>query len=151
MSILSVKWLNIVESALAICSFLIESLFLTLSQTNVSVTRWGGLANKGNFSLLITSLAQIISGKSMQVWPKTMNGQLTAGGRRTSRIYRHLCRVVGKRKPVKPWAFKLVIYRDSLLSKVINLGSDTFGNPIFQKGLQNKPSSLTISVLGFFA
>ena len=23
------------------------------------------------------------------------------------------------------------------LGKVINLGSDTFGNPIFQKGLQN--------------
>ena len=35
--------------------------------------------------------------------------------------------------------------------KVINLKSDTFGNPIFQKGLQNQPSSPIISVLGWFA
>ena len=26
---------------------------------------------------------------------------------------------------------------EPLIFKVINLGSDTFGNPIFQKGLQN--------------
>ena len=30
---------------------------------------------------------------------------------------------------------------------VINLRSDTFGNPIFQKVLQNQPSSLIISAL----
>ena len=29
---------------------------------------------------------------------------------------------------------------------VINLGSDTFGNPIFQKVLQNQPSSLIITI-----
>ena len=35
--------------------------------------------------------------------------------------------------------------------KVINLRSDTFGNPIFQMVLQNQPSSRIISVLGCFA
>ena len=33
-------------------------------------------------------------------------------------------------------------------TKVINVGSNTFGNPIFQKGLQNQPFSRIISVLG---
>ena len=28
-------------------------------------------------------------------------------------------------------------YETSIQNKVINLGNDTFGNPIFQKGLQN--------------
>ena len=36
-------------------------------------------------------------------------------------------------------------------SKVINVGSDTFGNPIFHEGLQNQPFSRIISVLGCFA
>ena len=35
--------------------------------------------------------------------------------------------------------------------KNINIRSDTFGNPIFQKGLQNQPFSRIISVLGCFA
>ena len=39
----------------------------------------------------------------------------------------------------------------SMQIRVINLGSDTFGNPIFQKGLQNQPSSPIISILGCFA
>ena len=35
--------------------------------------------------------------------------------------------------------------------RVINLGSNTFGDPIFQKGLQNQPFSTIISVLSCFA
>ena len=34
---------------------------------------------------------------------------------------------------------------------VINLESDTFGNPIFQKSLQNQPFSTIISILSCFA
>ena len=35
--------------------------------------------------------------------------------------------------------FENLVYRNilELCSKVINVGCDTFGNPIFQKGLQN--------------
>ena len=36
----------------------------------------------------------------------------------------------------------------AFLIKVINVGSDTFGNPIFPKGLQNQPFFRIISVLG---
>ena len=35
--------------------------------------------------------------------------------------------------------------------RVMRVGSDTFGDPIFQKGLQNQPSSGIMSVLGCFA
>ena len=34
---------------------------------------------------------------------------------------------------------------------VMRVRSDTFGDPIFQKGLQNQPSSRIISILGCFA
>ena len=34
---------------------------------------------------------------------------------------------------------------------VMRVGSDTFGDPIFQNGLQNQPSSRIISILGCFA
>ena len=43
------------------------------------------------------------------------------------------------------------IYIRAVKSKVINVGSDTFGNPIFYEGLQNQPFSQIISVLGYFA
>ena len=36
-------------------------------------------------------------------------------------------------------------------TSVMRVGSDTFGDPTFQKGLQNQPSSRIISVLGCFA
>ena len=39
----------------------------------------------------------------------------------------------------------------SLRTRVVDLGSDTFGNPIFQKDLQNWPFSPIISVLSCFA
>ena len=39
----------------------------------------------------------------------------------------------------------------ALLGKVINVGSDTFGNPIFHEGLHNQPFSRIISVLECFA
>ena len=39
----------------------------------------------------------------------------------------------------------------TIASKVINVGSDTYGNPIFHEGLQNQPFSWIISVLGCFA
>ena len=39
----------------------------------------------------------------------------------------------------------------TMQSKVINVQSDTFGNPIFHEGLQNQPFSRIISVLGCFA
>ena len=35
-----------------------------------------------------------------------------------------------------------------LQASVMRVGSDTFGDPIYQKGLQNQPSSPIISVLG---
>ena len=38
-----------------------------------------------------------------------------------------------------------------LWSSVMRVGTDTFGDPIFQNGLQNQPSSRIISVLGCFA
>ena len=41
--------------------------------------------------------------------------------------------------------------RTTIFSKVINVGSDTFGNPIFHEGLQNQPFSRIISDLGCFA
>ena len=44
------------------------------------------------------------------------------------------------------------VYSNALLcSSVMRVGSDTFGDPIFQKGLQNQPFSWIISVLGCFA
>ena len=39
----------------------------------------------------------------------------------------------------------------SAQTSVMRVGSDTFGDPIFQKGLQNYPSSGIMSVLGCFA
>ena len=39
----------------------------------------------------------------------------------------------------------------NLQGSVMRIGSDTFGNPIFQNGLQNQPSSQIISILGCFA
>jgi hypothetical protein len=49
-------------------------------------------------------------------------------------------------------AEKVRIQNPGLLhSKVINLGSDTFGNPIFQKGLQNWPSFQIMSIPGCLA
>ena len=44
-----------------------------------------------------------------------------------------------------------VVERGTVQFKVIKLGSDTFSNPIFQKGLENQPSSPIISVLGCLA
>ena len=32
---------------------------------------------------------------------------------------------------------KIKVWVSDLTSNAVNLGSDTFGNPIFQKGLQN--------------
>ena len=52
---------------------------------------------------------------------------------------------------ISSYIFKYDQNIQSIHNSVMRVGSDTFGDPIFQKGLQNKPSSLIISVLGFFA
>ena len=45
------------------------------------------------------------------------------------------------------------VYQDSktLVTSVMRVRSDAFGDPIFQNGLQNQPSFRIISVLGCFA
>ena len=45
----------------------------------------------------------------------------------------------------------LLHFLSSISTSVMRLGSDTFGDPIFQNGLQNKPSSQIISIQGCFA
>ena len=41
--------------------------------------------------------------------------------------------------------------RFQLFSKVMRVGSDTFGDPLIQKILQNEPSSQIMGILRFFA
>ena len=45
----------------------------------------------------------------------------------------------------------IILNAKMCMSKVINLGRDTFGNPIFYKVLQNQPTSLIISLPECFA
>ena len=49
------------------------------------------------------------------------------------------------------WNFGLMGEICLQIFKVVNLGSDTFGNPIFQRGSQNQSSSQIISVPGCLA
>ena len=50
------------------------------------------------------------------------------------------------------WALFMNLKKKSIIiTSVMRVGSDTFGDPIFQNGLQNQPSSQIISVLGCFA